>query len=181
MRRIYESSALRRDDDAPFAPTERDGTRRPQAARHVPATAITSSLLPQWARHRAVSVDVSVPREEFDTGDAVPFQVTMKNAMPFPVVIETESAIQWTWNVEGHRDAAHVPLHDPPDEAGEIRFDRGERKRIRTRWDQMFRVSESEWEPATAGEYTIGAGINVADSRGTGLYDDVTVRLVPPE
>lgn len=178
MRRIYESSALHRDDDAPFAPNERDGADRPQAARSLPSTAITSSLLPQWVRHRAISVDVSVPQAEFATGDAVPFQLTMKNAMPFPIVIATASAIEWTWNVDGHRDASHVPLHDPPDEAGSIRFDRGERKQIRTRWDQMFRVSESEWEPATAGEYTIGAGINVADAAGDGLYDDVTFRLV---
>lgn len=178
MRRIYESSALRRDDDAPFAPNERDDTDRPQAARSVPSTAITNAVLPQWARSRAISVDVSLPRVEFTAGDAVPFQVTMKNAMPFPIVIATESAIEWTWNVDGHRDASHVPLHDPPDEAGSIRFDRGERKRIRKTWDGMFRVSESEWEPATAGEYTIGAGINVADSAGRGLYDDATVRLI---
>lgn len=178
MRRIYESSALRRDDDAPFAPNERDGDERPQAARSVPATAITNSVLPQWVRHRAISVDLSVPRPEFPTGDSVPFQLTMKNAMPFPVVIATESAIEWTWNVDGHRDAAHVPLHDPPAESGTIRFDRGERKQFRKRWDQMFRVSASEWEPATEGEYTIGAGINVADSPGKGLYDDATVRLV---
>lgn len=178
MRRIYESSALRRDDDAPFAPNERDGDERPQAARSVPATAITNSLLPQWMRHRAISVDVSLPQPEFTTGDSVPFQLTMKNAMPFPIVIATESAIEWTWNVDGHRDASHVPLHDPPEEAGTIRFDRGERKQIRKRWDQMFRVTESEWERATEGEYTIGAGINVSDSPGKGLYDDVTFRLV---
>jgi hypothetical protein len=178
MRRIYESSALRRDDDAPFTPNERDEGQRPQAARRVPATAITSSLLPEWVRHRAISVDVSAPATAFDVGDVVPFQLTMKNPMPFPVVIETASAIEWTWNVDGHRNAAHFPLHDPPDEASEIRFDRGERKRIRTRWDQMFRVSTAEWAPATAGEYTIGAGINVADSADKGLYDDVTVRLV---
>lgn len=178
MRRIYESSALRRDDEAPFSPNERDGDDRPRAARSLPAAAITSSLLPAWARHRAISVEVSLPATEFPTGDAVPFQFTMKNAMPFPVVLSTESAIQWTWNVDGHRDASHVPLHDPSIEGGTIEFDRGERKQYRKRWDQMFRVSESEWEPAGEGEYTIGAGINVADSTDKGLYDDVTFRLV---
>lgn len=179
MRRIYDSSALHRDDDAPFAPNERGDDVRPQAARSVPTTAITSGLLPEWARRRAISVDVSLPTTEFVTGDSVPFQVTMKNSMPFPVVVATESAIEWTWNVDGHRDASHVPLHDPPDEAGAIRFDRGERKRFRKRWDQMFRVSASEWERATAGEYTIGAGINVGASPDERLYDDATFRLVP--
>lgn len=179
MRRIYESSAVRRDDDDAFAPNERDEVTRPQAARSVPSTAITNALLPQWARNRAISVDVSVPQPEFVAGDAVPFEVEMRNAMPFPIVIETDSKIEWTWNVDGHRDASHVSLHDPPDEPGSIRFDRGERKRVRKSWDGMFRISESEWEPAAAGEYTIGAGINVADSAGRGLYDDATVRLVP--
>lgn len=179
MRRIYESSALRRDDDAPFTPNERDDADGPQAARSVPSTAISNALLPAWVRDRAISVDVSLPQSEFRIGDGVPFQVTMKNALPVPIVIATESAIEWTWNVDGHRDASHVPLHDPPDEAGSIRFDRGERKRIRKTWDGMFRVSTSEWEPATPGEYTIGAGLNVADSAAKGLYDDVTVTLRP--
>lgn len=177
MRRIYESSAIRRDDDEPFSPNERDSTYRPQAARSIPSAALTSYLLPAWVHRRAVSVDVSTPAEEFTTGGSVPFVVTLKNELPFPVVVATESAIQWTWDVEGHDEASHVPLHDPP-AAGSIRFDRGERKQFRKRWDQMFRVSESEWEPATAGEYTIGAGINVADPARAGLYDSAAIRLV---
>ncbi len=180
MRRIYESDALHRDTDAPFSPNERDDDDvRPQAARSIPSAAITSAVLPGWVRHRSISVDVSVPATEFTAGSPVPFQVTMKNAMPFPVVIPTESAIQWTWNVDGHRDASHFPLHDPPAGDDAITFDRGERKRYRKRWDQMFRVSDDEWEQATVGEHTIGAGLNVVDSPGKGLYDEATFRVVP--
>lgn len=179
MRRIYESGALSRDDDEPFSPNERESETQIQAIRWVNSTALSRSVVPNWLRHRSISIDVSTPRAEYSVGAGVPFRVTMKNAMPFPITISTRSPVLWTWDVDGVVEASHVPLRDPPDESGEIRFDRGERKRFTKRWQQMFRVSDSEWEPAGPGEYTIGAGINVDGSDEKGLRAATTVRVVP--
>lgn len=178
MRRIYESQALRRDDES-FTPHEEERPAQLQAMRSIDSTALSDRLVPNGLRNRAISVDVSTQRSEYPSDDAVPFKVTMKNAMPFPITIPTLSPLLWTWNVDGVREASHVPLHDPPDEDGGFRFDRGERKEFRKRWKQMFRVSDSEWETATPGEYTIGAGINVENPAETGLYDETTVRILP--
>lgn len=179
MRRIYESEALHRDDDEAFAPGEKERSVRLQALRSIDSTALSDRLIPTGLRRRAISVDVSTPRTEYPEGEPVPFSVTMKNSLPLPVTVPTASPILWTWTVDGEREASRVPVHEPPAETGQFRFDRGERKEFRKRWDQMFRVSESEWEPAAPGEYTIGAGINVEASDGAALYDETIVRVVP--
>lgn len=179
MRRIYDSEALRRDDAA-FTPNERDAAR-PQAFRSIDGSAWSRRLLPTWLRRRAISVEVSSPRTEFPEGETIPFTVTMKNVLPVPVTIRTLSPLLWTWDVDGDPEASRVSLQDPPNEAGMFEFDRGERKRFRKRWRQLFRVSESEWVPAEPGEYSIGAGINVDDPVSDGLYGETSVRIVPED
>jgi len=176
MRRIYESSALDRDDD-PFVPGEADA--EPQAMRSVDGGALSRLLLPARVGDRALSVTVSTPRTEYTKGGSIPFTVTMKNALPVPVSVETESPVLWTWNVDGATEATRVTVRDPPEEAGVFEFDRGERKQFRRRWDQLFRVSDSEWERADPGTYTIGAEINVGNPEGRGLSDGTTVQIVP--
>lgn len=105
----------------------------------------------------------------------------MANTMPFPVTFRTRSPILWTWEIDGATEAARVSIRDPPDEPGEFRFGRGERKRFEKRWEQLFRVSASEWEPVEPGEYTIGAGLNVDSAVEKELYDETTVHIVPDE
>lgn len=178
MRRIYESEALSRDDEEQFTPSQQRSETPFQAMRSVNATALSRRLLPGWLRRRAISVDVSVPNEEFSLGATVPFRVTMANAMPFPIAFRTRSPILWAWEVDGETEATRVP-RDPPDEPGEFRFGRGERKRFEKRWEQLFRVSESEWDPVGPGEYTIGARINVDGALEKGLYSETTVRILP--
>ena len=179
MRRIYESDALHRDDDEPGAPVERERDTKPRAMRSINAGAWTRRLVPTWFRHRAISLSIRVPKTEFEAGERVPFEVTMKNAMPFPVTLATRSPVLWTWSVDGFEEASKVSVRDPPDHRAGFEFDRGERKRFRKHWDGMFRVSESEWEPVDPGEYTLGAAINVEDPEGSGLADELTVTILP--
>lgn len=177
MRRIYESNALHRDDDEPGVPNEAERDR-PQSFRSIDTGSLSRWLVPTRLRHWSISIGVSTPRSEYEVGSAVPFQVMMKNAMPFPITIATRSRILWEWDVDGITSASHVEMHDVPDGEAGFEFDRGERKRFRKRWDGMFRLSAEEWEPAGPGEYTIGAGLNVTDAAGRGLYDQTTIRLV---
>lgn len=180
MRRIYESEALRREDGG-FTPSQRRSSTPLQAMRSVDSTALTRRLVPDGLRNRSLSVEVSTPRTEFSPGEAIPFRVTMANSMPFPLTVRTRSPIPWTWSVDGAPEAARVVLRDPPDEPGEFRFGRGERKRFEKRWQGLFRVSRSEWERAEPGEYAIGAGLNVEDVAEKGLYDETTVRITERE
>lgn len=173
MRRIYESGALHRDDEEPLVPTERDA--KPEAMRSVDAAAWSHRLVPDWLRYRAISVDVEASRDVYPDDVPVSFRVTMTNAMPFPVTVPTRSPRLWTWYVDGLARASHVD--DVPAEGSAIGFDRGETKRFRRRWDRLFRVSDDEWEPAPAGEYTIGAGLSVADAAARGVYSETAVTL----
>ncbi|MEY7848373.1 hypothetical protein AB7C87_04125 [Natrarchaeobius sp. A-rgal3] len=180
MRRIYDSGALHRDDDEPHAPAEGED-RTPQAVRWLPGAAVSRLFVPDWLRYRAISVDVETPREEYSVGESVSIHVTMSNAMPFPITIRTASPVRWTWSVDGALEASRVPQSDPPDDPHSFRFGRGERKRFTRRWNGMFRVSNSEWEPATPGEYAISAAVNVDDPAAGGLADETTVRLTPSD
>lgn len=172
MRRIYGSGAPERDE-------EQEPPSESQRTRWVDRDALGRLLIPDWLRHWAISIEVSTPRSEYSVGAAVPFTVTMKNSLPFPVTIPTSSPLLWTWYVDGVEEASHVSLRDPPDRPREFSFDRGERKQFGKQWSQMFRVSDSEWDRAGTGEYTIGAGINVEEPGEKGLYDETTVRIVP--
>jgi len=178
MRRIYESEALHRDDEDAFSPSEGDRRERPQAFRWVNVSRLSRLLFPRRLRTWAVSVRIGTPREEYPVGARVPFRITMKNSLPIPVEVPTASPVLWTWTVDGHREASHVPVADPPDTEGAFRFDRGEYKRFSKRWNGLFRVSETEWERAGPGTYTIGAGLNVPEAERKGLYDETTVTLV---
>lgn len=181
MRRIYESDAIQRDDE-PFTPNEESRRSfKPQAMRWVNATLLSQLLVPQWVRQRAISVKISTPQSSYPSGHPIPFTVTMRNSMPFPVTIPTNSPLLWTWNVDGVQEASHVPLRDEPEEPGGIRFDRGSRKQFIKRWSGLFRVTDREWEPAEPGEYTIGAGLNVEGAAEKGLYDETTVRILPED
>ncbi|MCH7659515.1 MAG: hypothetical protein IH933_02680 [Euryarchaeota archaeon] len=178
MRRIYESEALHRDDSDGFSPNERSDTKL-QAMRWVNATAVSRRILPYWLRDRAISMSVSVPKTEFALGERIPFRITMANSMPFPITFRTRSPIPWVWHVDGMDDAARISVRDPPEERGEFRFDRGERKRFTKQWSQMIRVSKSEWEPVEPGEYTIGARLNVENHSRRKLEAETTIEVVP--
>lgn len=181
-RRIYDSEALRRDEDDPGSPSPREERRqnyRPHPLLHVPVGAISDYLLPMWARCRSISVNVSTYKNEYPIGSTVPFTVTMKNTMPFRVSIPTQSPIRWNWDIDGHIEGSEVQQYDPPDRMEKLTFDRGERKVMEQRWNGLFKVSDTEWEDPLPGEHSIGAGINVADPEGSGLYDETTIELVP--
>lgn len=183
MRRIYESRALERDDDDPFSPNETDGEERSTAALHdgesrtVDWQSFSHAFMPVALRDYAIVVDVSTGREEYRVGETVEVDVRIRNRLPVPVSIRTETRELWTWAVDGLTDAS--TLEEPRSEQPNVmRFGRGERKRFTRRWPQRIRVSEREWEPTGTGEYAISAGLNVADAADRGLSDETTVRVV---
>lgn len=177
MRRIYESNALHRDDEEAHAPRERERETKPQAMRSVPSGLISKLVVPNWLRYRAISIAVETPDRAFAVGERVPFTVTMRNTLPIPITLPVNSPIPWTWSVDDHREAAHVPRRSVPDEPRGYHFDRGERKQFTRRWSGSFKVSAREWEPAEAGDHTIGVGLNVDDPEAKGLYAETTVRI----
>lgn len=175
MRRIYESGALRRDDDDPFAPGE-DVDVRPRAMRSVPGGLLSRLLVPHWLRYRAISVELSTPQSTFPVGSSVPLAVTLRNRLPIPITVPVESPVPWTWTVDGVPEGSRVL--DRPEEAAGFHFDRGETKRFERRWSGRFRVAADEWEPAAPGEHALGARLAVPDAAAKGLAAEESVELV---
>jgi hypothetical protein len=165
-----------RSDEDPFRPNESVERHRPRAAKTLPAATLTRWLLPARLHRWAVSVSVDTPATAFERGEPVPVSIEFRNPLPVPVTVRTRSPVPWTWHVDGHRDASEVP--EPlPESPTRFTLDRGERRRFTRRWEQSFRVSETEWRPADPGEHTIGAGLDVADAAEKGVYDETTVRI----
>lgn len=176
MRRIYESSAIDRDDDDPHRPNERDRETKPRAARTVPAAKLSRALVPDWLVRRGVAVDLSVPDRVFARGESVPMHVELRNAFPFPVVVRTRSPVLWTWHVDGRREASTTP--EPlPDRTGSFVFDRGERKRFTRRWHGSVRVGPNEWREAEPGEHILTVRLAVDEADAGGLSDEATIRI----
>jgi hypothetical protein len=177
MRRIYESAALRRDEEEAFAPGRRERDATPRAMRSVSGGWLSRLLLPDWLGHRTISVTIETPEDAYAQGRWIPIRVTMANTWPVPVTLRTKSPVYWTWSVDGNVEAVTAARRDPPAEPASFTFDRGERKRFDRRWYQSLRIAEAEWEPVTPGEYTIGARINVANSAAKGLAAETTVTI----
>jgi len=177
MRRIYDSNALHRDDDESHAPRERKREAEPQAMRSVPSGFLSKILVPHWLRYRAIAIDVAAPDRSFAPGQRIPFTVTMRNELPIPITLPIESPVPWTWSVDGHREASHVPRSTIPDERRGYHFDRGERKEFTRHWSGSFKIASREWERADAGEHTIGVAINVAKPDAVGLEAETTIRI----
>lgn len=177
MRRIYESRALSRDDEDPFAPGEGDRDVRPRAMRSVPSGLLSRLFVPHWLRYRAIAVDLSTPRTSYPAGANVPFTVTLRNRLPIPVTVPVESPVPWTWSVDGLTEASRVGGH-PTERAG-FRFGRGEHKRFDRQWSGLFRVAPDEWEPAEPGEYVLRASLAVPDAAAKGLAAETTVEVLP--
>lgn len=189
MKRIYDSEAVRRDEDDNFAPSPREERRENYKPHSMffPTPGGTSlglpvfvhSLLPSAYYSFAIDVGITTPNSEYTVGEQVPFVVTIKNTMAYPIKIPTETAVIWEWAVDGKPSAAEVPTRDPPEERRWLRLDRYERKRFHRTWNGLIQVSETEWEEPSTGTHTISASINLDDADEQALYDEVEFELLP--
>lgn len=176
MRRIYESGALRRDDENPYHPNERVERPTPTAMRSVPSAYFSKILLPHWLRYRGLSVSIDTQFSTYEVGGTVPFLITLRNTFPFPITVKTRSPLLWSWAVNGVDQASYVAA-DVPDEPGEFTFSRGERKQFHRKWSQTFQITKSKWESADSGQYTLSVALNVDEPKRHGLYADTQIQL----
>ncbi|MBZ6496058.1 hypothetical protein [Natrinema longum] len=175
MRRIYQSRALERADDEPFAPGGLEDDE--PTARTIDWAAFSHAVTPTAVRHRAIDVTVSTERRRYEPGDPVELRIEFRNRLPIPVRIRTESPNRWRWRVDGLREASQVP-RAVPDRPAIFSFARNERKRFRRRWPQRIRVADDEWVPVDPGTYTIDVGVTRADASARGLVDRTEIEIV---
>lgn len=183
MRRIYESSALARDDDDPVVPSEREGPDRPTAGlsggeyRTVNWRKVSHAVVPMAVRKRAISVEIETQAESYDPDTPVRFHVRMRNRVPFPVVLVTETPVRWQWTVDSLPSASEVAHSDPPATPKPFVFDRREVKTFTRTWRQRIQTGEYSWRRPSTGEHTIGVAINVSDAVGSGLSAETTIEI----
>ncbi|MFB6136289.1 MAG: hypothetical protein ABEJ04_05980 [Halobacteriaceae archaeon] len=173
MRRIYESEALRRDDDDPFVPGQDDGSR--SRSRSLNWDNASHAFMPNALRSRAIDVTVQTNEEVYRRGETVHFHVAFRNRLPLPVALKTTTLTPWTWEIDGLEHASKTP-DETPDEAGRFQFNRAERKTFSRRWTQRFQETENEWSSAPPGEYRLAVRINAAYGTDR-LQDSTTFRI----
>jgi len=151
MRRVYESEALRRDDDDPFSPVE-DGEGAGRG--HVDWANVSHALVPQFLRPRAIAVDVQTDKDSYERGEPIHFGVTFANRAPLPITLVTNTPKRWEWSIDGNPEGSELPTNHPDDRAA-FQFGRSERKRFRREWSGRVRVDDREWREADRGEHTL--------------------------
>jgi hypothetical protein len=175
MKRIYDSDALERTDDDPFAP-ERSG-RDERGSRTVDWAAFSHAFAPRALRHRAIAVSVSTDKRRYEAGEPVEITVEFHNRLPFPIRIRTDSPNRWQWAVDGLRNASQVP-RAVPDRPAAFAFARSERKCFRRRWPQRVQVADGEWEPVDPGSYAIDVRVTRDDASDRGLAAHTEIEIV---
>ena len=159
MRRVYDSEALRRDDDDPFSPVEDD---EDASRNHVNWTNLSHALVPQAIRSRAIAVDVQTDKDCYEPGEEIHFGVTFVNRFPLPITIVTETPKPWEWSIDGNPEGSMVPANHP-DDRSTFHFSRSERKRFRRSWTGRVQVDDHEWRPADSGEHTLAVEIGAVN------------------
>lgn len=149
-------------------------------SRTIDWAALSHAALPVGLRTRAIAVTVETDSAVYQRGEPVDIEVELRNRLPIPVRLRTDSPNVWTWAVDGDREASRVD-EDVPDRASSIAFARGERKRFRRRWPQRIQVSETEWEAVDPGTSTIEVWISRADAAARGLADRTTIEVIPAD
>ncbi|MFW5974117.1 MAG: hypothetical protein ACOCPZ_01895 [Natrialbaceae archaeon] len=172
MRRIYESSALSRDNDDPFSPRD----DKDDENRSINPVAASHALLPKAIRRRAVDVSVTTDRTEYASGDPVAFRVTFRNRLPIPVSIPVSSPVPWHWAVDD-RISARFTRPDEPDDGSLFTFGRSERKTFTRTWSQSWQVGERRWEPVETGGYEISVAVNTAIGGEQFLADTTRIEI----
>lgn len=182
MRRIYESDALRRDDD-PHAPSDAEGrdpeptvtgNRNPSV---IDWSRLSHALVPTGLRDRAIEVTVETDRAVYDRDEPVGIRVRLRNRMPFPISIRTPTRRRWDWAVDGDRRAAGAEFEPAPADPSLLSFYRSETKTFTRRWHQRFRTAADRWEPAEPGTYEIAAFVDVDEPVRRGLDAATTIEI----
>jgi len=173
MKRIYDSSALKRDTDDPFTPSASEDEN---SRRAIDWDAFSHAFMPVTIRNRAIEVTITTDREVYASGHPVVIGIEFHNRLPFPVRLRTDSPKRWTWAVDGVTEASQVP-RELPDRAGALSFARNERKRFQREWPQRIRVGERDWESVGTGSYTLEARISRADADEHGLADRTEIEI----
>lgn len=183
MRRIYESEALRRTDEDPFSPRERDDDSRglfgigsDDSRSMFDYEALSHAFMPTALRNRAIDVAVETNRDVYGPEDPVRVRIQFANSYPVPVTLQARSPVLWEWSVDGVPEADHS-LSEPEPDTTRFVFDRARSKTFDRTWHQRFRTSRTEWERAAPGEYEIAARVNVDNAAERGLEASTTVRI----
>ena len=113
-------------------------------------------LVPQWLARRAITVSVSTRGTEFSPGEPVPIVATLRNRLPFPVLIQTPQRRLWGWKVDGYLEASDERRYTR-DEGNELYFGGGESIHLSFEWNGTIKRSDtmSQWVTPEPGTHTI--------------------------
>jgi hypothetical protein len=142
-------------------------------------SAAVSRFVPRWLARRAVTLEVSTDREEYDAGDPVEITVRIRNRLPIPIEIVTPTRRPWGWTIDGVLEGTDERRY-VREESAAVSFRAGETKTATVTWNGHFRRENADdldrSEPAGRGGHTVSAFLCVADRRAH-HEDSVEIRI----
>lgn len=136
---------------------------------------LVGPLVPQWLGRAGLAITIETDGTEYALGEPVGILIEIRNRLPLPVELVTESQRIWGWTVDGELEASDERLYSS-DRRNSIALRAGETMRFERTWNGRFKRtgSPTRWVGATPGEYEIGAFVATAKNRTS---DTTTVSL----
>lgn len=125
-------------------------------------TELLGKLVPSWVARRAVDVTVEVPRREYERGEAVEFEVRIRNRLPAPISVPTPQLRLWGWEIDGELEGSDEVTYSSG-EPGLLTLGGGETKRIPQTWNGRLKRTgsaangQAEWVLPDRGVHELAA------------------------
>ena len=129
-------------------------------------------VVPDWLVHRAVTIEVTPERREYELDTPVRFTVTIRNRLPVPVTLPTPKLRLWGWAIDGEVEATDERVYSS-DTPGRHALDAKETIRVEQTWNGRFERSgagpngRSEWVLPEPGTHELSVFIATEEPQAT--------------
>lgn len=136
---------------------------------------LVGPLVPQWLGRRGLSVSVETDREEYSIGEPIEITIRIRNRLPVPIALVTDSRRIWGWTVDGLLEASDERCYRS-NRQNSISLRAGETMTIERTWNGRFKRtgSPTRWIAAEPGDHKIGAFVATANKPTS---DATTIRV----
>lgn len=136
---------------------------------------LVGSLIPAAIAQRAISVNVSTDKRQYEPNEQITIGIEFNNRLPVPITVTTQDSRLWGWTVNGELAASdEARFHGGSPR--ELTFRPGECKRVSRTWNGQFKRTKgrTRWKPADPGEYSITVFLATPDGHPC---DTTTIRI----
>ena len=119
---------------------------------------LVGPLVPQWLGRAGLAISIETDRKEYAVGQPIEITIRIRNRLPLPVELVTDSRQIWGWTVDGLLEASDERYYRSKRQ-NSIELRAGETMTIERTWNGRFKRtgSPTRWIAAEPGDHEISA------------------------